>query len=292
MMNHDSSILIVVGAYNMNNQVSRTLISLSPVYQRTNTQNVKVCLIDNASDRQLESIQRASFDPWHFEYIRSNRKPTPIHHAINSRINGSKEGIIGIIIDGARLCSNNIIGHAEKLISSNRMNVVSIPNYQLGPCMQMRNKEAQSDEFNKDLLNSINWPECTTQELFNISYLEPHAGIKTPLFETNCLFLSRYLWEKVGGFDIQFTRLDGGFASADLFSRLVNADNCKLYVLRNEGTFHQYHQGSTTNQADITAQKIKHMTREYIRIRKKPFSLYRGEVVYYPPLENSPSKRS
>ncbi len=283
--NHKPEILIVVGSYNMNQQVYRTLISLSPNYQQTNKLHVKICLIDNASDSQFQGFPSQLLAPWSFEYIRITEKNIPIHHAINSRINNSREGIIGILIDGARLCSRHIIDPAAMLITDDPMSIVSIPNYQLGPCMQMRNTDAQSDEFNKNLLNSINWPECTTQQLLKISFLEAHAGIKPPLFETNCLFISRYLWEKVGGFDMQFKRLDGGFASADLFSRLVNDNNSNLCILRAEGTFHQYHQGSTTDKAEITAQTIKEMTREYVKIRKKPFSLYRGEFISYPPLE-------
>ena len=84
---------------------------------------------------------------------------------------------------------------------------------------------------------------------------------------------------------MEFKRLDGGFASADLFSRLVSYDSSQLYILRDAGTFHQYHQGSTTDQADFTAQAIKEMTREYIKVRKKPFSAYRGDFISYPPLE-------
>lgn len=285
--NHKPEILLVVGAYNMNQQVKRTLHSLSPNYQSTTDQVVTVCLIDNASDDHFQDFQSQLLAPWYFECIRNNAKDIPIHHAINSRINKSQEGIIGILIDGARLCSKHIIEQAATLIAENPMRIVSIPNYQLGPCMQMRNNEAQSDDFNENLLNSINWPESTTKELINISYLEPHAGIKPPLFETNCLFISRYMWEKVGGFDVRFKRLDGGFASADLFSRLVKIETSKLYILRDEGTFHQYHQGSTTNEADRTARAIKEMTREYIKVRGKPFSLFRGYFISYPPMEES-----
>ena len=282
---HNAEILIVVGSYNMNQQVRRTLVSLSPNYQRTNKLFVKLCLIDNASDSQLHGFDGQLLKPWSFEYIRINERNIPIHHAIQSRVNTGREGIIGILIDGARLCSNHIIDQASKLITDNPMSIVSVPNYQLGPCMQMRNTEAHSDKFNKHLLNSINWPECTTQDLVSISFLEPHAGVKPPLFETNCLFVSRCLWEAVGGFDMEFKRLDGGFASADLFSRLVSYDSSQLYILRDEGTFHQYHQGSTTDEADFTAQAIKEMTREYIKVRKKPFSAYRGDFISYPSLE-------
>jgi hypothetical protein len=275
----------------MRNQVHRTLTSLSPNYQKTINQHVKVCLIDNASECQVDNIDKKSLKPWAFEYIKNNDKSIPIHHEINKRINRSREKIIGIMIDGARLCSDNIIQQASNIISTNPLNVVSIPNYQLGPCMQMRNNDAQSDEFNEKLLKSINWPECTTKELLDISYLEPHAGIKAPLFETNFLFMSRYLWENVGGYETEFTSKDGGFASADLFSRLVNNEECNLYILRNEGTFHQFHNGTTTNQAESTAIAIKQMTREYIKIRKKPFSLYRGKINYYPPLDCLTSNR-
>lgn len=277
------SILIVIGSYNMRKQVARTIISLSPKYQITSNSHITISLIDNASDEQIEDLCCQTLAPWNFECIRNESKTIPIHYAINSRINQSNEDIVGVMIDGARLCSSRIIEHAEWIIRNDPYSVVSIPNYQLGECMQMRNNTATSDEFNVKLLGSINWPHSTTRDLINISFLEPHAGIKTPLFESNCLFFSRKLWEIVHGFDMKFTRMDGGFASADLFSRLVNNDLSKLFILRNEGTFHQYHQGSTTDKAENTAVEIKHMTREYIQVRQKPFALYRGEVNYYPP---------
>ena len=128
---HNAEILIVVGSYNMNQQVCRTLVSLSPNYQRTNRLFVKLCLIDNASDSQLHGFDGQLFKPWSFEYIRINERNIPIHHAIQSRVEG-REGIIGILIDGARLCSNHIIDQAAKFITDNPMSLVAVLNYQLG----------------------------------------------------------------------------------------------------------------------------------------------------------------
>ena len=273
--------LIVVGAHNMPSQVRRTLISLTPTYQASRLENIHICLIDNSLSSHVIH-QDLNFSPWTFEFSSIPFSNKPIHHLIDTRIKSSSEDIVGVLIDGARLVSNQVIDHACHIITLSPFNIVSVPNYQLGSCMQMRNPLAVDDKFNEKLLKSINWPHSNCSDLIRISSMESHAGSDIPLFETNCLFVSRYLYNLVGGFDYSFRRSDGGFASADLFSRLVNLSNSRLYILHKEGSFHQFHGGTTTADAYKTEKLLKEMTREYLAIRKKPFSFYRGERTLYP----------
>jgi hypothetical protein len=115
----------------------------------------------------------------------------------------------------------------------------------------------------------------TTASLIQISTQEPHGGVTPPFFESNALFMHRKTWQHANGFDQQFLRTDGGFVSADLLQRLIKLGH-ELIVLKDHGTFHQLHLGSTTSNALQTRQLIKEMTLEYKKIRGLGPKRYRG----------------
>ena len=67
--------------------------------------------------------------------------------------------------------------------------------------------------------------------------------------------MPRKLLEQVGGFDENFSMPGGGYANLDLFERLAQAPGVTPASILGEGTFHQFHGGTTTNVADETARR-------------------------------------
>ena len=56
--------------------------------------------------------------------------------------------------------------------------------------------------------------------------------------------------EQVGGFDESFSMPGGGYANLELYERLGSAPDVTVSTIIGEGSFHQVHGGTTTNQAD------------------------------------------
>ena len=144
--------------------------------------------------------------------------------------------------------------------------------------MQMYAKGYGFTEEKEDaLLQGVSWPECNAEDLKSISTMESHAGERTPIFESNALFISKQQWIQAGGYNKDFRRLDGGFASAEMLLRVLETRPL-LTIMASEGNFHQMHGGTTTKSTGQTEQAIREMTREYRVIKKQIPKLYRGAI--------------
>jgi len=67
------------------------------------------------------------------------------------------------------------------------------------------------------------------------------------MFESNCLFLKKSLFEKLGGVDEAFSFPGGGLINLDTFKRAVETPGVTPIQVIGEGSFHQLHGGLTTN---------------------------------------------
>jgi hypothetical protein len=180
-------------------------------------------------------------------FLREETRPTPVF-AVNFGAAAARGRTIGIMIDGARLLTP---GAVRSILMARRMDeraVVAIPGYHLGDQLQQDALAAGYDSRTEAaLLERIGWPR-DGYRLFEVACF---SGTSRPGFfrfpgESNCLCMSRTIWEAVGGCDERFDLPGGGQVNLDLYKRVVERDDTLLVTLIGEGCFHQFHGGVTT----------------------------------------------
>jgi cephalosporin hydroxylase len=128
--------------------------------------------------------------------------------------------------------------------------VVATQQWYLGPGQQGDSQQAGYDQQAEDLLLSrISWP-ADGYRLFEIGHFIGERDWFDGMVESNCLFVPRKLLEQVGVFDTAFDMPGGGYANLELFERLTHTPGVECASILGEGTFHQFHGGTTTNVAD------------------------------------------
>ena len=267
---------IFIGYYEAEKQLKRTIRALASGIQKKPNIDVNITIVDNSRDKRLKKSELLVGN------FKLDIKPTnhekPIHWHIDEAVRKDSSNFIGLCIDAARLCSSGVLEKTAKELRNDQKSIIHVPNYQLGPCMQMYAKDYGFTEEKEDaLLQSVSWPECSAENLKSISTMESHAGKNTPIFESNALFLSKQQWIQAGGYNKDFRRLDGGFASAEMLMRVLETRPL-LTIMASEGNFHQMHGGTTTKSASQTKHAIREMTREYRVIKKQIPKLYRGAI--------------
>ena len=70
------------------------------------------------------------------------------------------------------------------------------------------------------------------------------------MWESNCLFVDRTVIDQIGAFDQRFDMPGGGYANLDLYERVGSTPGLRVVTILGEGSFHQVHGGTTTNQPD------------------------------------------
>ena len=93
------------------------------------------------------------------------------------------------------------------------------------------------------------------------------------LWESNCMFVSRKQLEQVGCFDENFTVAGGGYANLELYERLGSSPDISVATIIGEGSFHQVHGGTTTNQADAEERRSRVFgySQHYAELRGRAF---------------------
>ena len=92
------------------------------------------------------------------------------------------------------------------------------------------------------------------------------------LLESNCLFLPAALYARIGGLDEAFSRPGGGFANMDLLRRAAAEPIRDVVCLVGEATFHQYHEGTTTNVSDDQMKaQVRTYDNDYRHLRGEGF---------------------
>ena len=104
--------------------------------------------------------------------------------------------------------------------------------------------------------SAIAWPH-DGYRLFEIGHFVGDRDWFDGVWESNCLFVPRSLLEQVGGFDESFSMPGGGYANLDLYERLGSTPGVTVATILGEGSFHQLHGGTTTNQPDPTERRAR-----------------------------------
>ena len=243
---------IVVIAYNMARELPRTLQTLSANYQRgIDPHDYEVLILDNGS---TPAVDQHSFDhlqawPDQFRLFRlENASPSPVN-AINYGLQQAKGSYIGVMIDGARMCSPGLLGQALQACTGIPNAVVGTLGWYLGPDFQRQAIMRGYDQQREDaLLASIDWVN-DGYSLYSVSCMDESSidGWYAPVTEFNAIFMHKLLWEDLGGFDPNFNMPGGGLANLDVCKRALELPNTQGVILRGEATFHQVHGGTATN---------------------------------------------
>jgi cephalosporin hydroxylase/glycosyltransferase involved in cell wall biosynthesis len=251
---------VVVVFYNMAREAERTLTSLTRGYQRDiEDLNYEIIAVENGSDpdQRLSSDFVESFgSEFRLLDLGDDAHPSPTH-ALNKGISHTRGQAIALMIDGAHLLSPGVLREAMAAMKAYAPSVVATQQWYLGPGQQPITVGDGYDQATEDkLLSGIAWPS-DGYRLFEISHFIGERDWFDGMLESNCLFAPRELLEQVGGFDDSFSMPGAGYANLELFERLCGHPATTMTTIVGEGSFHQVHGGTTTNDRDEEARRKK-----------------------------------
>lgn len=276
---------IVLIAYNMRREIPRTLQGLARSYQQgAENLDYEVLLVDNGSPEALdESVFEGIDIPARLITV-DNAHPSPAS-AINAVAAQARGEILCLMIDGAHLLTPGVF---ELMLTAYRAfdePVVATRYFFMGPDEQNISIENGYNKAEEDrLLKLIDWPG-DGYRLFEIG-APLRAGPSSitwlnKMFESNCLFLRKSLFDAIGGADERFDLPGGGFVNLDIFKRACDAPGVVPVQLIGEGSFHQLHGGTTTNVSmDKRRSQTEKYREQYIAIRKSDQVMTTKDVHY------------
>ena len=276
---------VVVVVFRMPAQARNTLLSLSNDYQAgIDPTEYEVIVVENESDRPLGRDAVAGFGDNFRYFLREGNDVSPAA-AVNFGVSNASYPYVGVVVDGARMLTPGVLKHAKMAFRSARDAVVSVPGYHLGEEIQQESSKSGYDEqYEAGLLESISWPE-DGYRLFEISCFSGSCsgGFFRPLPESNCVFVSRHWWEKLGGCDLRFDLPGGGYVNLDLYRRLCELPEITLFQLFGEGSFHQFHGGVTTSAKDGDQREnyLNQARAQYQALRGRTYSPPARQAVYF-----------
>lgn len=259
---------VIIVSYNMERELRRTILSLSPSMQSDILpDDYEIIIVDNGS--QIPPTL-ADYEPM-CPHIRihhvNNPTPSPVR-GINEGLRMAEGDLIGVMIDGARMASPRLLATALEAASFQEKPVIGTLAFHLGSePQQISITKGYCQSVEDELLDQSGWAE-DGYRLFNISVFagSSKAGWFVIPAETNALFLRKTHWQSLGGYDEAFSSPGGGLANLDIWQRLCAEHS--VILLMGEATFHQFHGGITTN---APTDRWPEFHAEYVSIRGKPY---------------------
>jgi cephalosporin hydroxylase len=254
----DLSVIVVF--YNMRREAPRTLHSLSRAYQEgIDGASYEVIAMENGSaeDQKLGAALVRDFGP-EFRYIDlgGDASPSPVH-ALNRGIAASRGRNLALMIDGAHVLTPGVLRFGLQGLATYGPAIVATQQWYVGPGQQGDAMGNGYDQAYEDrLFQRIQWPS-NGYRLFEIGHFVGDRDWLDGVWESNCMFVSRAQLEQVGGFEERFTVPGGGYANLELYERLGSSPDVTVCSIIGEGSFHQVHGGTTTNQAEAEERRTR-----------------------------------
>jgi cephalosporin hydroxylase/glycosyltransferase involved in cell wall biosynthesis len=276
---------VVVVFYNMRREAARTLHSLSSAYQRgVDDLDYEVIVVENGSD-ELEKLGDElvrSFGP-QFRYVDlgSDATPSPAD-ALNRGIAVARGEAIALMIDGAHVLTPGVLRFGMLGLQSYEPAMVVTQQWYVGPGQQSDAMlHGYDEEYEDRLFDEIAWP-TDGYRLFDVGHFIGERDWFDGLWESNCVFVPRSLLEQAGGMDESFSMPGGGYANLDFYERIGSAPEVTVVSILGEGSFHQAHGGTTTNQPEMAKrnQRLVSYREHYVELRGRGFRGH-GKSIHY-----------
>jgi cephalosporin hydroxylase/predicted O-methyltransferase YrrM len=254
----DLSVVVVI--FNMKREAVRTLRSLSRSYQRGIEEvDYEVIVVENGSDdgARLGEEFVGSFGR-EFKYIDLGdiARPSPTD-ALNRAMKIARGRALALMIDGAHVLTPGVLKFGVAGLRCYEPAIVATQQWYVGPGQQpLVVEEGYGREREDELFEGIDWPS-DGYRLFEIGHFIGDRDWFDGLLESNCLFVPRKLLEQIGGFDDSFSMPGGGYANLDLWERLGSSPDVTAVTILGEGSFHQVHGGTTTNDGEHDDRRTK-----------------------------------
>jgi hypothetical protein len=263
---------VIVICYEMAEQIENTIRTLLPPYQKAvETQDYQVVVIDNGSTSPLPTSVWRQGENVSYQHVSRLEAPVNPGVAINRAVAANRSPLLCVMIDGARMVTPGVLRWGMDLASLSQETIAEVRGWHLGPKVQMQSVlEGYNMGVEKALLRKIGWPN-DPYRLFEIS--APAASMKRGFLglaaECTCLFLSRSLFDRIGGFDERYSQPGGGLCNADFFVRAVHAAE-KVFTVLGEGSFHQIHGGAATGlSGENSREAFRRWKKEYEKLSRQ-----------------------
>ena len=267
---------VVVVFYNMHREASRTLHSLTRAYQEgIEDLDYEVIVVENGSapEQKLGDALVRSFGP-EFRYLDLDDQATASPaNALNRGIEIARGKAFALMIDGAHVLTPGVLRFGMNGLETYEPAIVATQQWYVGPGQQGDVMRSGYDEAYEDrLFQKIEWLG-DGYRLFEIGHFIGGRDWLDGLGESNCMFVSRSLLEQVGCFDESFSMPSGGYTNLEFYERLGSAPGVAVTTILGEGSFHQLHGGTTTNQDDAEERRrrIGSYAEHYADLRGRSF---------------------
>ncbi|MEQ8841469.1 MAG: CmcI family methyltransferase [Acidimicrobiales bacterium] len=288
---------MVVVFYNMRREAARTLRSLSRSYQEgIDDLTYEVIAIDNGSDpdQRLDEEFVTSFGPeFRFVEIGDDAQSSPVF-ALNHGIELGRGRNFGLMIDGAHVVTPGVLRFASMALREHAPAMVATQQWYVGPGQQGEAMIGGYDQDYEDaLFEKIGWPRAGYR-LFEIGSFVGDRDWFDGVWESNCLFVSREQLQQVGGFDESFDVSGGSYSNLEIYERIGNSPGLTVCTMIGEGSFHQTHGGTTTNQPDAVTRRnrVFGYSQDYAELRGRPFKGPGKPLHFVGRLPNGAARRS
>lgn len=243
---------LIVIAYDIARELPRTLYTLSSCYQKgIDPSHYEILVVDNGSPQPIDAQMLAQVEAWpgQIRLLRIESASSSPVNAINTGIAAAKGDCIGVMIDGARMCTPGLLHGALQATQAVKGSVVGALGWYLGRDFQRQSMVRGYNQAQEDsLLETVDWQQ-DGYLLYNIACMDESSldGWFAPIAELNAIFMARHRWQTLGGYEPRFNMPGGGLANLDLFKRALESEGAQLVLLTSEATFHQFHGGTATN---------------------------------------------